>query len=151
MALRDEPGSSLRGRADLGIGVLVALSSGLKSRHARRASAAYMKRCHGRLAISFLTNGPISAGTSGGSAGLGERRVAVLLEQLLVGARVRLAVRQQREQDATERVQIRRRADVRGGEADLLRRHPPRGARAVAHRRLRLGRPVEAVIDAVLA
>ncbi len=53
-------------------------------------------------------------------------------------------------EDAAERVEVRRRSDVGRREADLLGRHPARGARAPAHRGLALLRAVEAVIDAVL-
>ena len=85
-----------------------------------------------------------------GEVGLGDRRALVLLQELFVGADVRLAIGEHREEDAPERVDVRRGPDVRRGEADLLRRHPPRRPRAPAHRRLGDLRSVEAMIDAVL-
>ncbi len=56
----------------IGVSVADTFSSfGWNRFHARRASVANSNRCHGRFAISRFTNGPTSAGTSGGSAGSG--------------------------------------------------------------------------------
>jgi len=54
-----------------GSGVVVAESTGLSARHARRASAAKAKRCHGRFAISCIVKPMTPFGAPGGTPGSG--------------------------------------------------------------------------------
>ena len=66
-------GCDLRPGDLMGSGVIVADCDalGMNCRHARRASCANSKRCHGRLAIIFITKPATSGGTPGESVGSG--------------------------------------------------------------------------------
>ena len=114
-----------------------------------RASPAYSKRCHGRLAISVRTKGPSPGGTLLGSDEIGKRLVSVPVEDLFDRSGERLAPRKQVIEDAADRVEIGRRAIVRRGAADLFGRHPTRRSRSRAHHRRRAFLPIEPMIDRI--
>ena len=142
--LHDDRYSGVKRKAQVSVGV-----GGFSVPIRVRASPAYSKRCQGRLAMSVRTNTPHLGGHVARKDEIGERLVAVPVEDLFDRAGERLAPREQVVEDAADRVEIGRGTIVRRGPANLLGRHPTRRSGARAHHRGGAFVPVEPMIDRI--
>ncbi len=140
---RDDAGATRTAGALAMTSSIACVCAGLNAAQARRASAAYSKRCQGFFARSFCTKPLTPGGTSDGSSSGGHGRALVRAEDLLRVALEDLLADEDAVDDAAERVEIGCRSNQRGGAANLLGRDPTDRARARVHRRLRRRPAVE--------